>query len=466
MELEELGGRIERARNAHCSKSVVVSCFLETPKFHLSGKRVNRTSVTFDRGFVEGNATSSACTSPRRTFLGWRLVDARTELDDIQSLLEPSLIRGGPFYQGQQAIRLIRPNKWNMGRRITLAVIIGWLPLVVLTTVLNPGGLVSFLHDYRVYSRLLIAVPILLLGQAIMESRFRMLVSHFLDAGLITGPEVPRMQNALNIVKRLRDSTLPELAILLLVFVHTATTERTMVDVTPWLADGTGTDFHLTAAGWYAVLVSATIFQFLLGLSLWKWFLWTIFAFKLSRLKLNLVPTHPDEHGGLGFLSLTPIAFSPVIFAVTCVIGSTWRHEILAGRAILMTYKLPAIILVCLIALIALGPLAFFVTRLAELRRQGVLEYGVLGQLHSMHFHKKWILSRAGHEAEFLTAPECSTLADFGSAYEKLKELKPFPVDRDALIALALSVLIPIIPVILAAVPLVIVLKTLLQALK
>jgi hypothetical protein len=390
----------------------------------------------------------------------------RTDLGAWQSLVEPSLIRGGPFYRGQRAVRLIHPDKWNMGRRIAVAVVIGWLPLVALTAVLNSTGLVSLLCDYRATSRMLIAVPILLLGQAVMESRFRMLVGHFLEAGLVTGSEVPRMQSAIKVVLRLRDSVLPELAIFLLVVLHSATTERTMVDATPWLAEGTGTAFHLTVAGWYAVVVSATLFQFLLGLGLWKWFLWAVFAFRLSRLKLNLVPTHPDEHGGLGFLSLTPIAFAPIVFAATVVIGSTWRHEILTGVANLMSFKFPAIVLACLVALIALGPLAFFVPRLAALRRRGILEYGILAQLHSTDFHEKWILSRAGHEAEFLTACESSTLADFGQAYEKLKELKPFPLDRDALIVLALSLLVPVLPVILAAIPLVVVLKTLLEALK
>jgi hypothetical protein len=68
-------------------------------------------------------------------------VDTKTELDAVHSPVEPSLIRGGPFYRGQQAIRLIRPDKWNMGRRIALAIVIGWLPLLVLTAVFNSGGL-------------------------------------------------------------------------------------------------------------------------------------------------------------------------------------------------------------------------------------------------------------------------------------------------------------------------------------
>lgn len=238
-------------------------------------------------------------------------MDAKTDLGALQNLVEPSLIRGGPFYRGQRAIRLIHPEKWNMIRRATIAVVVGWPPLVVLPAVLNTSGLVSLLRDYRVYSRMLIAVPILLLGQAVMETRFRMLVGHFLDAGLVSGSEIQRMQAAIKTVLRLRDSALPELAIFLLVMIHTATSERTN-----------------------AVVVSATIFQFLLGLGLWKWLLWAIFAFKLSRLKLNLVPTHPDEHGGLGFLSLTPIAFAPIVFAATAVIGSTWRHVSLWGEPI------------------------------------------------------------------------------------------------------------------------------------
>jgi hypothetical protein len=56
-------------------------------------------------------------------------------------------------------------------------------------------------------------------------------------------------------------------------------------------------------------------------------------------------------------------------------------------------------------------------------------------------------------------APESSTLADYGQSYEKLERLKPFPADRGALIALAAALVIPMLPVILAVVPLVVVLK-------
>jgi hypothetical protein len=340
------------------------------------------------------------------------------------------------------------------------------LPLVLITVLFNPAGLVSLLKDYRVYSRMLLAVPVLLLGQLLMESRFRMVVRHIAEADLLGNPDWERMEDVIAILKRLRDSLFPEATILILLIVHTLTSFRDLVDLTPWLAYGVESDLHLTPAGWYAILVSTTMFQFLLGLGLWKWLLWAIFAFKLSRLDLRLVATHPDGHGGLGFLGLTPVAFAPVSFAAATVIGATWRHEILHHGANLMSFKLPAIVLVGIIGLVALGPLAFFVPRLAALRRQGILEYGTLGQIHSTDFHEKWIRQRSGHEAEFLAAPESSALADYGQSYGRLEQLKPFPADRGTFVALGLSLVPPMLPVILAVIPLVVVLKSLLKALR
>ncbi len=379
---------------------------------------------------------------------------------------EVSLVRGGPFYRAQQAVGLIHPNHWNLGRRIAVLIAVGWLPLFLITALFNFEGLVSLIREYRLHSRMLIAVPVLLVGELLMESRFRAVMGHIRQAGLLDASELVHIDDLIATLVRVRDSYLPEFAILLLLIVHTATSYRGLVDAAPWLARGSGAEFHLTAAGWYAVVVSTSIFQFLLGLALWKWLLWTFFAFKLSRRNLKLVPTHPDEHGGLAFLGLTSAAFAPVAFSATAVIAATWRDDILHHGARLMNFKLPAIVLLALTALVALGPLVFFVPRLAALRREGILEYGILGQLHSTHFHEKWILHRVGHESEFLVATEISTLANYGRAYETIERMSPFLADKVALYTLAAAVLIPALPMILAQIPIAVVLSDVLKALR
>jgi len=382
------------------------------------------------------------------------------------ALMEDSFVRGGPFFRVQQALRLIRPNQWNLARRILFLVAITWLPLVVLTAVLNPEGLSSLIRDYRVHARLLIAVPALLVGEIYMESRFRAIIRHIRQVGLLDNSGMTNMDGLIARLVRVRDASLPEFLIFVLLIVHTVASYKGLIDATPWLAHGSGPDLHVTVAGWYVVLVSAPLFQFLLGLGLWTWLMWTYFAFKLSGQDLKLVATHPDGHGGLGFLGLAASAFAPVAFAATAVIGATWRNDILHHGANLMDFKLPSIVLVVIVALIALGPLLFFVPRLAALRRRGILEYGILGQIHSAEFHEKWILHRAGHEAEFLGASESSTLANFGHTYEKIAQLNPFPADRGALYVLGAAIVIPALPAIVAQIPLAIVLKDLFKALR
>ena len=72
------------------------------------------------------------------------------------------------------------------------------------------------------------------------------------------------------------------------------------------LAFQSPTGVHLTPAGWYSMLVSAPVVQFLGAVVLWRWLLRTIFAFRLSRLNLRLIPSHPDENGGLGSFPFLP----------------------------------------------------------------------------------------------------------------------------------------------------------------
>jgi len=176
--------------------------------------------------------------------------------------------------------------------------------------------------------------------------------------------------------------------------------------------------------------------------------------------------THPDEHAGLGFLGLTSSAFAPIAFSATAVIAATWRNEMLLKGAHLLDFKLPAIVLIVFITLVALGPLAFFAPRLAEVRRRGILEYGILAQLHSTEFHNKWILQREGHETEFLETSDSSSLADFGTAYEKIERMNALLIDKGSLYTLAAAIVIPALPMILAQVPLGVLISDLLKALR
>jgi hypothetical protein len=377
-----------------------------------------------------------------------------------------SLVRGGLFYRFQQAVGLIRPNQSGVGRRSAVLIAIGWLPLLAITTLLNRGALHSLLTDFRVYARLLIAIPVLLSGEILLDSRFRTMLGSISESNLLEDSDTAHMDGVMARIVRLRDSLVPEFLILAAIMVFILASYHELVDATPWLGQGEGAAIHLTVAGWYGVLVGGLLWNFLLVLGLWHWFLWTFFAFKLSKRNLKVVATHPDGHGGIGFFGLMGEAFAPIAFVVACVVGGTWRQNILHHGTHVMTYKVPAIVLAAMIALTALGPLLFFVPRLRILRRRGIREYSALGHINSTEFHEKWIAHRAGHEADFLQAPESSRLSSYGQIYEKIEKLKPFPVDKGSLYILAFAVVVPLLPAVLTEIPFVVVFKDLLKAVR
>jgi hypothetical protein len=378
-----------------------------------------------------------------------------------------SLIRGGPFYHAQEVLRLIEPKRWNLVRRVVVSIAVGWVPLILLTLLFLPSQLRSILTDYHVYARTVIAVPVLLVGQVFMESRFQLIIRALRDPNLLTTAGAEQLEKALATVRKLRDSFAPELILVigLLVLIFSTLQSRIHSEVT-W---GTYLDSggrHLSAAGWYFVFVSTLFFLLLLGVSLWKWLIWSYFLFKVSKMDLVLVAIHPDRRGGLGFLGFSPQGFVPIAFAVAFTLGANWRFQLLHENASFLSVKLPIVVLVIIVAALAFGPLLFFVPRLAKVRRQAIVKYGELGRMQSTAFERKWIDNREGHEEEFRSTPEVSALIDYGSSFTTILAMKPILVDRSAVSALVAAVLLPILPAIAAEMPLTEAFKKLLEGLR
>lgn len=380
---------------------------------------------------------------------------------------ELSLFCGGPLYRLQVSMHLIKIPQWNLARRVTCLLAISWLPLVIITAWLRPEELSGLLKDYLVYSRVVIALPVLLVGQLLMETRFRVVVEQVREAHLVSDEDQHQLDTVIGTLKRLRDSALPETLIAALVLAELVIIGPGRLITGPaWAASRDGGAAHLTAAGWYYLLVGVLIYQFLVLLGFWKWSVWSYFLYRLSRMELRLVATHPDLHGGLGFLGLAPVAFIPIAVAISIAIGAAWRYEILHTTTNLASYLVSAIALVVLIFMFELGPLCFFLWKLSVLRQKGILEYGVLAQVHATEFHKKWISRPEDRARELFEEPNVTMLADFDIIYNNIKRMQPLPVDRNTLIGLALAVLVPLLPAVLAEIPLRVILKELISAVR
>jgi hypothetical protein len=227
-----------------------------------------------------------------------------------------------------------------------------------------------------------------------------------------------------------------------------------------WAAEGGATP-TLGFGGWWYVYVGRPIFLVLLLGWLWRLILLAVTFKGIVKLDLAIVPTHPDRAGGLGFVERFPAAFSIVAFVSAMVIAGGWGHD--AEFHSLDVHSLfPMMGAALVVALVVyLSPYLVFAGPLGRAKKQALLDYGALVARHGAAVRDKWIRGDAKADDPLLSAPEIGPVADTVALYETVQRMRPIPLGKTAVLAIAVPVLIPFIAVLAIQIPL----KELLQGL-
>jgi hypothetical protein len=387
---------------------------------------------------------------------------ARAE-DDRGAAPASSLSRGGSYYQVQQTLRLAGANDPGTGRRAFLFALVAWLPLVALAgaqgLAINEDPRRALLMDFTVYARFLVAIPLFIFGERVADNKYSLIVDYLVRSEIVPSSERQSYANLLSSVRRLRDSRVVEVLFIVIAFAVAgyAAVHNAMSGSSTWLSPNQGGARALSWAGAWYTGVSLPLFEFLLYRALWIWVLWCFFLWRLSRLDLRLMPTHPDQSGGLCVLGDSPYAIAIFVFAIGAALSSAWANQIIYNGASIISFRNVYLAYLLLILLIAFGPLLIFVGKLDRLRSRGMRDYGALVSRHAQLFDEKWIQkigATEGIEESPLGNPDISSLADMDVSYEILKRLKLFPFDLRALIVLAVAAILPMTPLILVEIPL------------
>jgi hypothetical protein len=204
---------------------------------------------------------------------------------------------------------------------------------------------------------------------------------------------------------------------------------------------------------WYCY-VSLPIFQFLLIRWYFRLFIWTRFLWQISHVRLNLVPTHPDRVGGLGFLANTVFAFTVLAVAHGALVAGQIANRVFFVGATLPDFKAEIAVVLILMLCAVLGPLLVFAPQLAQAKRKGLREYGTLAQRYVREFDRKWLRGGAPADEPFVGSADIQSLADLGNSYEVVRTMRTAPITRDAVVGLAAATLVPIVPLLLTMMPL------------
>jgi hypothetical protein len=379
-----------------------------------------------------------------------------------------SLVLGGPVYQLLLRAEMIRPSMDLVQRRVVAAVLITWLPLVALTAL--GGGFLSgvsvpFVYDLDVHVRFLLALPLLIGAELIVHRRVRAAVDQFRERNLIAPADQQRFDDIVSSTMRLRNSVTIEILLLVLSFTagYWLWRSQASLHVATWYGTSANGALSFTWAGYWFVFVSVPILRFIMARWYFRLFIWYVFLFRVSRLPLQLNALHPDHAGGLEFLNLSVDAITAVLMAQTIFFSGLIANQIWHEGATLPEFKIFIGGALGFLMLIALLPLAFFAFQMAEAKRAGLREYGVLAAQYASEFRQKWLLGWRVRDDELLGSADFQSLADLGNSFAVVREMRLLPFGRNVVMRLLILVALPLAPLALTMVPFEVLLQQLIK---
>ncbi len=352
--------------------------------------------------------------------------------------------------------RLVPADSLGTVRRAVFFALLTWLPIAAWSLFAGRFATADqgepLLHHFGVHVRCLLAIPFFILAEGSLHNASRRILGQFRSSGVVSADLRDRFDSTIADVRRLRDLSLPW------VFVFGAAIAWSVVEQPSARDDSMswaiGVDGSLGFGGlWFAYVVRPIFLALLLGW-LWRMLLVAWWFWKVSKLGLALVPTHPDRTGGIAFVEKVPGAFALVTFAVTAVIASRWAHDIEFHAATLQSFKLPGALFVILWTLLALLPLMALAPALAAARARATPAYAALIGEQGRLVHRRWILREAVTDTQLLDAPEIGPVADANAMYDAVKKMRGVPIGKGAILKVLLPIALPFIVVAALQIPL------------
>jgi len=222
-----------------------------------------------------------------------------------------------------------------------------------------------------------------------------------------------------------------------------------------WFASPSGGRPALTPAGYWYIFVSLVIFRFVAFRWYFRLFLWYRFLWQVARhIPLRLNALHSDRAGGLAFLSLSTFAFQPILLAHTVALSGILGSKIWHEGATLPQFKMEIAAWIVFLMLLVLLPLLFFVMQLANAKRAGLREYGIVASRYVAEFRRKWIEGQASPDEALIGSADIQSLADLSNSYAVVQEMGVMPFGRRTVVQLAIVTALPLLPLLLTMMPL------------
>jgi hypothetical protein len=99
-------------------------------------------------------------------------------------------------------------------------------------------------------------------------------------------------------------------------------------------------------------------------------------------------------------------------------------------------------------------PLIFFSSQLAYAKRAALLDYGSVASGYVRDFREKWIEGRNPEGERLLGSGDIQSLADLGNSFDIVSETRVVPFGKEEVISVAITLAVPLLPLLLFVIPL------------
>lgn len=348
--------------------------------------------------------------------------------------------------------------------KIIFFIALSWLPLLIFSlidsTASNPSLKIPFLFDFVIYVRVFVVLPLLFIAEITLSSIIFRSLSHFIESGIVADNNIEEYKVNLKLFGKLKDSIIIDIIILVFAYLVVIVGWGNVWKYYEITGDLTSWQFSqnvhgkLSLSGYWYAFITIPIYLFFFSKLLWKFLLWAIVLFRISKMNLNLFPTDPDGSGGLGFLGHNQVFFGVLGFIQSVILSAEIASKVIYTNSVITDFKFIILGYILIFTFILISPMFFFVRKLTLTKLNGILDYSVITHQYVSGFHDKWITGNNPEGEKLLGTSDIQSLTDLASSYDIIKTMIPLPIDIRKVITLILIILVPFSPLILFIIPL------------
>jgi len=355
---------------------------------------------------------------------------------------------GGPFFELQRHLGLLREDALLAGRRAEIYVALAWgVPLIlslVAGRAFGPADSHPYLLDFGALARFFIAVGLFVLAEQQVESGLKGKLGQLVRAPIIAPGSFEEAARVVAKALKLRDSGVAEIVCLVLaIALDIGGLGRLLgAEESTWAVQVADGGAYPTLAGWWSMIVSLPLFYFLLLRGLWRYLVWAWLLWRIASLELRLVATHPDGKAGLGFLAEYPNAYSMFVFGMSSAMAITVVRHVFETNISSVTFGYIITAWLAIVFAFFVAPLLAFSKPLGELKRRSE---EILGA-QATRYHRAAECALIGRNIVANDPSETDPdrpAADTSAQYGVTRKLSVFLMSRAAVAPLAGAALVP-----------------------